>query len=117
MDIEGTGYADAGEGRPMRHYLLFYDLVPDYLERRPPYRREHLEKAWASHARGELVLAGALADPVDEAVLLFRADDADVVRRFASADPYVVNGCVKAWRVREWSTVAGEDASRPVRLA
>jgi uncharacterized protein YciI len=99
----------------MRQYLLFYDLVPDYLERRPLYRREHLEKAWASAARGELVLAGALAEPVDEAVLLFRADDAEVVRRFAAADPYVVNGCVKSWRVREWTTVVGDGASRPVR--
>jgi uncharacterized protein YciI len=99
----------------MPHYLLFYELVPEYLQRRPAYRREHLEKAWASHERGELVLAGALTEPVDEAVLLFRADDADVVRRFAAADPYVVNGCVKSWRVREWTTVVGESAARPVR--
>jgi uncharacterized protein YciI len=99
----------------MRHYLLFYELVPDYLERRGQYRREHLEKAWASHARGELVLAGALTDPVDEAVLLFRAADPEVVRRFAAADPYVVSGCVKSWRVREWTTVVGETASQPVR--
>jgi uncharacterized protein YciI len=99
----------------MRHYLLFYELGPDYLQRRVPYRHEHLEKAWASHGRGELVLGGALADPVDQAVLLFRAEDAEVVRRFAEADPYVLNGCVKSWRVREWTTVAGEGASQPVR--
>jgi len=65
-----------------------------YLERRGQYRAEHLEKAWASHARSELVLAGALADPVDGAVLLFRAESPDVVRRFAAEDPYVANGLV-----------------------
>jgi len=99
----------------MRHYLLFYDVAPDYVERREAYRSEHLAKAWASHARGELVLGGALADPVDGAVLLFRADSPDVARRFAAEDPYVVSGCVTSWRVREWTTVAGESASQPVR--
>jgi uncharacterized protein YciI len=99
----------------LHHYLLFYDLVPDYVERRAPYRRAHLEKLWASHGRGELVLAGALADPVDEAVLLFCAEDPEVVRRFAEEDPYVLNGCVTSWRVREWTTVAGEGASQPLR--
>jgi len=99
----------------MNHYLLFYEVAPDYLERRGPYRSAHLQKAWDSHARGELVLAGALADPVDGAVLLFRAENADVVRRFAEEDPYVLNGCVTAWRVREWTTVAGDGAIRPTR--
>jgi uncharacterized protein YciI len=99
----------------MRHYLLFYETAPDYLARRAQYRNEHLQKAWASHARGELVLGGALADPVDGAVLVFRAESADVVRRFAEADPYVVHGLVTSWRVREWTTVAGETACTPVR--
>ena len=56
------------------HYLLFYDVVPDYAERRASYRAEHLAYARAAHARGELLLGGALADPVDGAVLLFRGD-------------------------------------------
>jgi uncharacterized protein YciI len=99
----------------MRHFLLFYEVGPNYLERRGAYRSEHLEKAWASHARGELLLAGALADPADGAVLLFRAESADVVQRFAREDPYVVSGCVTSWRVREWITVAGEGASQPIR--
>jgi uncharacterized protein YciI len=99
----------------MNHYLLFYDVVPDYVERRGQHRSAHLEKVWASHARGELVLGGALADPVDGAVLLFRAESADVVRRFAEADPYVESGCVTTWRVLVWTTVAGDGACHPTR--
>lgn len=99
----------------MNHYLLFYEVAADYAERRAQYRSAHLEKAWAAHERGELVLGGALADPIDGAVLLFHAESADVVRRFAAADPYVVSGCVTSWRVREWSTVAGSGASKPTR--
>ena len=98
----------------MRHYLLFYDLAPDYLQRRPEYRGEHVTLARASQARGELVLAGALTNPVDEAVLLFRAESDAVARHFAEADPYVVNGLVTSWRVREWTTVVGDGACQPI---
>jgi uncharacterized protein YciI len=98
----------------VRHYVLFYDLAPDYLERRPQYRGLHLDLARASCARGELVLGGALADPVDAAILLFRGESEAVARRFAENDPYVLNRLVKSWRVREWTTVVGEGACQPV---
>ena len=99
----------------MKHYLLFYDVSDDYVARRASFRDAHLERAWASHARGELLLGGALADPVDGAVLLFQAESPQVVQDFAASDPYVVNGLVTRWRVREWSTVAGEWATTAVR--
>lgn len=101
----------------MNHYLLFYDVVPDYAERRAALRDAHLEKAWAAHGAGHLVLGGALSDPLDGAVLLFRAESPDVVEAFAREDPYVVNGLVIEWRVRRWSTVVGEAAATPVRPA
>jgi uncharacterized protein YciI len=91
------------------HWLLLYDLVDDYLERRGPLRAEHLGLATAAHERGELVLAGALADPADGAVLVFRGDDAGVAEGFAAADPYVREGLVTSWRVRPWTVVIGGD--------
>jgi uncharacterized protein YciI len=98
----------------MKHYLLMYETAPDYLERRGAFRGEHLRLGWAAHARGELVLGGALADPVDGAVLLFRGESPAAAEAFAAADPYVRNGLVKSWRVRPWSTVIGADAATPV---
>ncbi len=92
------------------HFLLFYDLVDDYLERRAPLRSAHFAHARAAEARGELVLGGALANPADAAVLLFRGDSPSAAEAFAASDPYVVNGLVKQWRVREWTTVIGKDA-------
>jgi len=89
------------------HWLLTYELVDDYLERRAPLRAEHLELAEAAHQRGELVLAGALADPADRAVLVFRADDASVAEGFATADPYVRARLVTRWEVRPWTVVVG----------
>lgn len=99
------------------HFLLFYDTCDDFAAKRLPFRQLHLAHAWAAHERGELVLAGALADPADSAVLLFRADTPAVAERFAQQDPYVMNGLVARWRVREWTTVVGRDAASPVHPA
>jgi uncharacterized protein len=92
------------------HYLLFYDAVDEYEERRKPFREAHLAYARAAVARGELVLGGALAGPTDGAVLLFRADSPAAAESFAKSDPYVLNGLIKDWRVREWTTVVGPAA-------
>ncbi len=99
----------------MKHFLLLYDFVDDYIERRAEFRTRHLEQAWAAAAKGELILAGALADPVDGAVLLFRSETPDVAEAFARTDPYVTNGLVTRWRVRQWTTVVGDKALTPVR--
>ena len=97
------------------HYLLMYDLCADYLERRATWRSEHLKLAWAAAGRGELLLGGALDEPTDTAVLLFKGDTPAAAKAFAEADPYVLEGLVTRWRVRPWKTVVGEHASNPVR--
>ena len=89
------------------HYLLFYEAGRDYEERRKPFRAAHLQHARDAVARGELVLGGAYANPVDGAVLLFRGDSPAAAEQFAKTDPYVVNGVVSRWYVREWTTVVG----------
>lgn len=89
------------------HTILFYDVVDDYVERRAQFRAEHLDLLRQAQARGEVVLAGALAEPVDGAVLVFRGESPDAAVAFAKADPYVKNGLVTAWRVRKWNTVIG----------
>ena len=89
------------------YWLLLYGVVDDYVERRVPLREQHLGLARDAHARGQLVMAGALAEPADGAVLVFKADDASVVEAFAASDPYVREGLVKEWRVRPWTVVVG----------
>lgn len=95
------------------HFLLLYDVVDDYLDRRGPFRAEHLSLIQRAAHRGELVMAGALADPPDGAVLVFRGPSPQPAESFAAADPYVRNGLVKAWRVRKWNTVIGDGAVFP----
>lgn len=101
----------------MRHYLLLYSFADGYLERRPAFRDAHLRLAWEAQKRGALVLAGALSEPVDSAVLLFEAESPEVAANFARNDPYVTNGLVASWRVREWLTVVGGFAAAPVHPA
>jgi uncharacterized protein YciI len=95
------------------HTILFYDLADDYLTRRAAYRSQHLAFARAAFERGELALAGALADPADGAVLVFRGQSPETAEAFAKADPYVTNGLVTAWRTRKWNTVLGDGATMP----
>jgi hypothetical protein len=88
------------------HLVLEYSLADDYLERRAALRDDHLALARAAHDRGELLLAGALPDPYDRALLVWTALR-EVVERFAQEDPYVVHGLVTGWTIREWNVVVG----------
>ena len=98
------------------HYLLFYDIVDNYAEKRTPFRGAHLAHAQNAIASGDLVLGGALANPVDGTVLLFKGSSPAAAEAFAKGDPYVTNGLVTKWRVREWTTVVGELAENPLPL-
>jgi uncharacterized protein len=90
-------------------WILFYDLVDDYVERRAPLRNDHLTLARSLHEQGVLLMAGAVADPVDGAALVFRTADRFLVEQFVRDDPYVKNGLVTSWRIRQWSVVVGND--------
>jgi len=99
----------------MAHFLLRYDLAPDYLARRGEFRDAHLALAWQASEDGALLLGGAVGNPVESALLLFT--DAEAARAFAEADPYVAAGIVTGWRVLPWTTVVGPEAATPVRPA
>jgi uncharacterized protein len=88
------------------HLVLEYALADDYLQRRAALRDDHLALARSAHERGELLLAGALPDPYDRALLVWTAPR-EVVERFVQQDPYVANGLVTGWTIREWNVVIG----------
>ena len=96
----------------MPYFALMYDMVDDFVARRAAYRDEHLRLARESHARGELVLGGALADSPAGALLIFNSADATAAEEFAHDDPYVRNGVAKQWKVRPWTVVVGNEEPR-----
>ena len=97
----------------MAHWVLTYDLVSDFLERRPAFRDAHLAFAREAVARGELLLGGAF-DPPQQAMLVFQGETGAAAEAFANADPYVTEGCVARWTIRQWITVVGESAATPI---
>ncbi len=96
------------------YYLLFYEVVRDYLDRRPPFRESHLRLAREAQERGELLMAGSFGEPIEGAVLLFRSADASIAEQFARADPYVREGLVTGWRVHKWHEVLTEGHRPPL---
>jgi uncharacterized protein YciI len=99
------------------HYLLIYEIAPDYMTRRAEFRGAHLKLANQAADRGELILGGAVGDPVASALLLFKCDSPGTPEAFAQMDPYVLNGIVTRWSVSPWNTVVGPDCSNPVPVS
>jgi uncharacterized protein len=97
----------------MPYFALSYDVVPNFVERRTPFRQVHLRHVRDAHERGQLVMAGALGQPPDGALLVFHGDSPSIVEDFARADPYVREGLVTSWRVRPWTVVVGGDGDSP----
>src|SRR5437879_1051114 len=97
----------------MAYFALFYDAVNDFIARRGAYRDEHLRLAREAQARGELVLAGALADPANGALLIFHGETPAAAESFARQDPYVKNGLITNWKVRAWTVVVGNEPHAP----
>jgi uncharacterized protein YciI len=89
----------------MNYYLLIYCVCDDYVTRRAQYREDHLRLARDAHARGELILGGALANPADKAILVFRSNNRASVEKFVDNDPYVRHGLVTHWEIRDWNVV------------
>lgn len=90
-----------------RTFLLMYGYVPDMAERRQPHRPAHLEYAKKAHAEGRLSFAAAMADPIDGAVLIVRAESESEVYQLVAGDPYVTAGLVRSATVREIAVAVG----------
>ena len=90
------------------HWLLTYDYVDDIATRRAPFREAHLGLVRDLQDRGALLMAGAVGEPIEGALLVFTADDQAVVEEFVAQDPYVRAGLVTAWQVRPWNVVVGQ---------
>ena len=86
-------------------FILFYETVENYVERRAPFRQLHFDHLHRALDAGLLKRAGAFANPADGAALVFQTTDVEAVREFARTDPYVLNGVVNKWYIREWTVV------------
>ena len=103
----GGGSTAVTKNKKGMYYILFYKTVEGYVEKRAPYRAEHLALAKKAFDEGSIVMAGALAEPADGALLVFKGDGPQAAEAFVQNDPYVKNGLIKEWYVRPWTVVVG----------
>jgi uncharacterized protein YciI len=90
---------------PVRHVVL-YASAPDVLSRAPAHFPAHKARLDEFHARGELLLVGTFGDPQEQgSMAIFTTREA--AEAFVADDPFVLNGVVRAWEIREWNELYG----------
>lgn len=91
----------------MKTFAVFTYLVENAAERRAPYREAHLAHLRELHEKGSLLMGGALQNPLDAGLLIFRAESAEEIEKVLATDAYALNGIWTKIVVREWSVVVG----------
>ncbi len=93
----------------MSFYTLSYQLADDYMNKREPVRGLHFDHITPYYKAGKLIYGGAYDDPAEGALLIFKVDDRQEVEEFAQRDPYVLNGVVTSYQVRQWNVAIGHE--------
>jgi uncharacterized protein YciI len=87
-------------------YVMFYDSADDVASKAPAQFPAHRARLDDFHARGTLLMVGTFGDPQNEgSMAVFTTREA--AEEFAKGDPFVVNGVVRNWYVREWNEIFG----------
>ncbi len=83
-------------------YVLLYESAPGVHEKAPVHFPAHSDRLQRFHGRGDLLMVGAFGDPQTEgSMAIFTSREA--AEEFVSADPFVLNGVVSDWQIREWN--------------
>jgi uncharacterized protein len=83
-------------------YVLLYDSADDVLSKAPRHYPDHAARANEFHARGTLLMIGTFGDPQREGAMgIFTSREA--VEEFVAGDPFVLNGVIRDWHIREWN--------------
>jgi uncharacterized protein YciI len=85
-------------------YVLIYDSADDVAQTAPVHFAAHRARWENFQADGTLLLIGPYSDQSGAlAVFTTRA----AAEEFARSDPFVLNGVVRAWSVKEWAEALG----------
>ena len=89
------------------YFLLTLDYVENMVEKRASHREEHLNGAKKASGEGYCVMAGALTDPVDTGVFVFKNCSREKVETFVKNDAYYRAGLIPSYTIRPWMVVVG----------
>ena len=85
-------------------YVLLYTSADDVLTRAPRHFAAHRERLEEFHARGELLMVGTFGDPQTQGSMAVFATR-EGAEAFVAGDPFVLEGVVAGWELREWDEV------------
>jgi uncharacterized protein YciI len=85
-------------------FVLFYESAPDVASKAPAHFPAHKARYQDFHARGLLLMLGTFSNPQDEGSMAVFASR-EAAEEFAAGDPFVLNGVVSRWYVRDWREV------------
>lgn len=98
---------------PPTQYMLTYDYIPEVLEKRGPFRAEHLQLAADMAAAGTCIAGGPYAplqpDGAPPTGALFVFDSMASAQEFVDKDPYVSGGIVTAHHIHAWTVAVSKD--------
>jgi uncharacterized protein YciI len=87
-------------------FVLLYESAEDVAARAPAHFAAHRARLDEFHARGELLMVGTFGDPQTQgSMAIFTSRRA--VEDFVKGDPFVLNGVVRRWEIREWRDIYG----------
>jgi uncharacterized protein len=85
-------------------YVLLYDSADDVASKAPPHFAAHRARLDEFHDRGTLLMVGTFGNPQEEgSMCIFTTREA--AEEFVKGDPFVLNGVVRAWHIREWNEI------------
>ena len=87
-------------------FVTSYESIDEIMAREPEALAAHLARSKEWHARGTFLMAGAFLDkqegPISTMGVLTTREAAE---EFARGDPFVLNGMVSKWYIREWANI------------
>jgi uncharacterized protein YciI len=85
-------------------YVLLYESADDVASKAPAQFPAHKARLDEFHARGDLLMVGTFGDPQTQgSMAIFRTREA--AEEFAREDPFVLNGVVARYEIRDWNEV------------
>ncbi len=87
-------------------YVLLYETAPDALEKAMELFPAHQRHYEPYAEQGDLLGLGTFGDPQTEGSMAIFATR-DAAERFVTDDPFVTEGVVARFEVRDWDDVVG----------
>jgi uncharacterized protein len=89
-------------------YVLLYASADDVMSKAPAHFPAHSARIAEFHERGDLLMVGTFGDPQTQGSMAIFASR-EAAEEFVRDDPFVINGVVRSYEIREWNEILAGD--------